>query len=234
MKRFLLPLFLLAACGYQTPDPAQQLTFVEAMQNLPFQLDDWSGNTQEPGGTLTYISGIGSVTPQEVVTALKSAGLIIKPENVHVTGEPTPPPLLPNGSPFRAELIASSTGRSGQDYAISVRLINTTTQALKVSYGAVPLNAVLVDQNGKAVFWATVGAVIAVVYLTDCPPQQPCNKTLDLKFRLNRFQPKFPVQPGNYTLKVFTQGVGVSGEGPYQTGQVLNFSLPPQTLTVLP
>lgn len=228
MKRLLLPLCLLVACG-STPPP--HLTLRAALDRLPFQMFASSTNAQAPGRPLESILGVGSVTPQEVVDALKLAGMTLKLENVKVIGAPTLPPLLPTGDPLRAELSAPATGKSGEAYAVTVKLINTTTQALKLTYGLDVLNAVIEDRTGKAVFWATQGIVPAIALLNACLPQQTCDKELNLSLPLNRFQPKFPLLAGEYTLKVLVSRLHVlAGE----TSQELTFSLPPQQLTVRP
>jgi len=231
MKRLLLPLCLLVACGATPPNPPPHLTLRAALDLLPFQMFSWSTDTQAPGMPLNSISGVGSVTPQEVVDTLKRAGIDLKLENVEVIGAPTLPPALPTGGPLRAELGAAPTGKSGETYPFTVKLINTTTQALNLAYGLPVLDAVIEDNTGKAVFWATQGVVPALAVLNACLPQQACDKELSLSVELNRFQPKFPLSAGEYTLKVLVNRLRVStGE----TSQDLTFSLPSQQLTVRP
>ncbi|UWX64768.1 hypothetical protein [Deinococcus rubellus] len=231
MKRLLLPLCLLVACGSMPPDPPPHLTLRAALDLLPFQMFASSTDTQAPGMPLKAIWGVGSVTPQEVVDTLKLAGMNLKLENVEMIGAPTLPPPLPTTSPLRAELSATATGNSGEAYAFTVKLINTTTQTLNLTYGLDVLNAVIEDNTGKAVFWATQGIVPALAVLNACLPEQACDKELNLSVQLSQFQPKFPLLAGEYTLKVLVNSLEVStGE----TSQELKFSLPPQKLTVRP
>ncbi|WP_156372681.1 hypothetical protein [Deinococcus sp. Leaf326] len=238
MKRLLLPACLLVACGNTAPRPStespqetpRQLTYGEALDLLPFRVFSSGRDPLTPGTPLNSIAGVGSVTPQEVVETLKLAGIVLSPDQVRVVGVPAVPPALPSGSPVHAALVAPGTGRSGAPYQVTVQLTNVTAQTLNGKYGEAALDAVIEDSSGKAVFWATPGLVHAVAYNLDCPPLGTCDQELKLNFDLNRFQPRFPLKPGDYTLKVFVTGLTFSKE----YAQDLRFQLPPQKLTLLP
>lgn len=211
--------------------PSLQLTVGEALSPLPFQAYAWGHDPQNAGLAFPYIVGVGSVTPQEVAEALKLAGIEINLNRISVLGAPKLPPLLQPDSPVQAELSSAAFGRSGAPYQVAVKLTNTTPHVLEGIYGADAVNAVLEDRTGTAVFWATMGAVSAVGYLMSCPPLKACDRELKLNFDLNRFQPRLPLEPGKYTLKVLVTSLVLSTEG---NARSLSFQLPARTLTILP
>lgn len=126
--------------------------------------------------------------------------------------------------------MAAETARGGEAYSAEVHLTNLTFRTLEGRYGSGVLDAVIEDSAGKAVYWATPRLVGMILHLTTCPALADCDRTLELNFRLDRFQPALPLQPGTYTLHVFVKSLVLHG----RETSTLSFRLPPHRLTILP
>lgn len=239
MKGLLSVLCLLYACGPAAP-PAPVPPPVAAPPNpsrnlpqtptLPFWLSSAGNTSPDPDAPPSFIGGVGDVTPQEVADALKAQGIFVSADHISVLGAPALPPPLAPGSPVRARLVAAETARGGEAYSAEVHLTNLTFRTLEGRYGSGVLDAVIEDSAGKAVYWATPRLVGMILHLTTCPTLADCDRTLVLNFRLDRFQPALPLQPGNYTLHVFVTRLVLHGRDTF----TLSFRLPPHRLTILP
>lgn len=239
MKGLLSALCLLYACGPAAPlapvtplvaAPPHASRKVPRTPTPPFWLSSAEYASSDPDAPPTKLGGVGDVTPQEVADALKAQGIFLSPDQISVLGAPPLPPPLAPGSPVRARLVAAETARGGEAYSAEVHLTNLTLQTLEGRYGSSVLDAVIEDSTGKAIYWTTPRQVGLVLRLTTCPALADCDRTLELNFRLDRFQPALPLQPGTYTLHVFVKSLVLHG----RETSTLSFQLPPHRLTVLP
>lgn len=183
-----------------------------ALSGLPFRtgLISWSCFPPECGSELpgVEVSGPGLTDAATVEHALIAAGFNPATTHAHVIPAPLFPPASQLPWPLHGAVVPPGIVSGTKPLTLQVRLTSQTFLPATVYSGSCSLDAVVLDKQGQAVTW--LGQVLCLAVSIQTPLPAWGTSELTGHMDLTRFNPNFPLTPGQYTLRVQVRRVNVS------------------------
>ncbi|WP_424949369.1 hypothetical protein [Deinococcus sp.] len=183
-----------------------------ALDSSPFKIGLilWSCVPPECGDESpgVEVSGPGLTDAATIERGLIAAGF--NPATTHA--QVIPAPIFSAAStlpwPLKGEVVPPGMVSAMKPLTIRVRLTSQTFFPATVFSGPCSLDAVVLDEQRHVATW--LGQILCPAVSVQTPLLAWGTSELESHLDLNRFNPRFPLAPGQYTLRVQVKRVSVS------------------------
>lgn len=179
------------------------------LDGLPFELQGLWGKELTPADPKQLpegLDGISALNAEAIATAFRQAGFVASATQFNVSGPPVQPPAV-EIAPLKLEVLAASTVKTGTDLMVVLRMSNMGFTPLAIDRGSCDLLPILEDEFGRPVRWINQSMCITALWMRSIAPRH--DGDTQLRLPLDQFNPRIPLPPGKYRVKVVVSNVSV-------------------------